>query len=248
MAGTFAEDPSRGDGSLTENRRLRILTERALFHGDELASDELKTMIKPYIRRLVRHLNRHHIEDATQTLTVKAFRVLKEHLDEVNNLAGFLRVSLRNELLDFLRTQQRIENREQPIREGQDFQDPATISSLAHRLQDHVMQKHLDEWKAEALLDRDRTGHEVVQVIELCYYQNLKISEACATLNFSPKETKTISEKISKQRKNPNSKLFRLARLVLDVPEDEFRKDQSQQSRPATDKDQSQQGRPATDP
>src|SRR5688572_16017090 len=103
--GPFTEDPSGDGGSLAENRRLRILTERALFHSDEFASNELKEMIKPYIRELVRHVNPHLREEAIRTLTVKAFQVLKEHLDKADNLVGFLIVCLRNRLMDFLRAE-----------------------------------------------------------------------------------------------------------------------------------------------
>jgi DNA-directed RNA polymerase specialized sigma24 family protein len=222
MSGPFADDPSGDPAPHAENRRLRILTERSRFHGDELASLELKEMIKPYVRQLVRHIDRRHLEDATQRLTIKAFRVLKERLDEVDNLVGYLRRSLRNELLDFLQEQRTIADWEIPIREGQDFHSAAATDLMEHRLQDQVMQKYLDAWKAEALKSGDHTSFEVAQVIELCYFENLRVSEACAALNFSSMETKTISQKIARQRKDPNSKLADLARRVIDGTDDQF--------------------------
>lgn len=243
MSDWLGQRPSSGDGDWMGDpgeqrpeqdprwgRELRLCAERCLRGGDSLAAESIKQMIKPYIRFLIKSFPAEYQIEATELLTAKAYLVLLEGYDRADNLGAYLTTSLANERNStyrrFMRDRKlfksleamseferdRLESRRPPQEGGDLLQSDRAI-------EDSIADEHIQQ-RLNKFIEDARSAHEHVlvavgRVLERCYRTEESITEAARQLGYPKSEVATIQQRVSRERRNPNSRLSRLARDIL---------------------------------
>ena len=208
------------------NDRLRMLAERALFHNDFLAGEEILDIFRPLIRRLVHGVRRERQAEVTANLRSHALMVLRDNIFKADQPLAYTLQALRHFYLTEVRRIDRETRGEVPLGPFEygrahptahtDLEDQATATA-SHE----ACVSAIEAMRRRATNRRSRSDEMVAMVVEARYFApGLTIREACSILCFTVAETKTVTEKISRERRNPQSNLSKLAREVLDHGDD----------------------------
>jgi len=203
------------------NDRLRMLTERALFHNDAAAGREILDIFRPLIRRLVHGVRPERQAEVTANLRCQALMVLRDNITRADQPLAYTLQALRHFYLAEARRIDRETRGEVPLGPLEyqlahptahiDLEEQATAAA-SHE----ACLRAIEALRRRALNRRSRSDEMVAMVIEARYFTpGITDREACSVLCFTAGETKTVTEKISRERSNPKSNLFRLAREVL---------------------------------
>lgn len=217
-----------------QSRRLTILAERGLNHGDEQAYEEIVGMFLDRIRRMARVAPARRMPDVAQALVLKLLMVVKENVHRADDLMAYCVGALRRALADELRKIFQESKAETSLYSldghALDFsQDPA-MSEAERQASFEKCVQEIDGYIESAKLRRDRIGTLVGQVIRLRFLNDclsgdpLTVVGACFALGLNDAETRTVAQRISRERINPRSSLYRLAAGAIDEPKASVRK------------------------
>jgi DNA-directed RNA polymerase specialized sigma24 family protein len=204
--------------------RIRMLAERALWHYDADATEEIIREFNGFILGLVRTIEPADREDVAQNLGELVMTVVAKGLERADNLASYTTTALRRRFLDQVRRRSRdkFRTRVGPYPEGWDPADSDAADAF-EEVVDGGSVRHerclvaIAQMKQRAIERRDHVLVQVACVIELRYLsRDLKVTEACEVLGYSPPERKLIGERISRMKANPRSEFYAVMNPLLD--------------------------------
>lgn len=204
---------------LEANRRLKMLAERAILHGDHHATREIETLLQGQILRLAVSVNEPHLrQEVAANLGAHAFEVIHRKFQQADLLLAYVTTAVRRQFGNELRRIGNLRN-EVPlpdwVGETAWAAGPTPEEEVLLRDRHEWCKKLIHELKRSAEERRSRTDLMVASVVEVRYYlSHLTVTGACDLLGFTKNETKTIAEKISRARRSPRSPIHQLAHRV----------------------------------
>lgn len=194
---------------VARNERARMLAERAQLHDDADATAQLMDMVRPVIRTWVLSVPKHHRLDVLDALILKAYMMFTSGVisRSVDRPLGFVKKALRNEFIDQVR---KILRRADSL----PLDDDHPSVSAGWRQTDAEIRLILKRWRQESSENGTRIDGYAAQAIEIAYIFNVPIAEACRMLELTDRERAGVSSKISRDRRDPGSNLWRLARAM----------------------------------